>query len=101
MMATFRSELNLCFEGSKPMHDLLTVWRERYGNNEMTASELHEDVKAILVPRAKDRSRQRIAAQLARLARKGVLVRIPGRQRFYSNGAAAKSWEPEKYRLDS
>ena len=76
------------------LHDLFAVWWERHGSDAMTAFELHDDVKAILVEDPKMRTRQRISAELGKLAgtRLGgfVLTRRP----------PDNKWEPDRLALE-
>jgi len=47
--------------------EILQAWWEHHGKDEVTANELHEAVKALLVPDAKKRSRQAVASLVAKL----------------------------------
>jgi Primase C terminal 2 (PriCT-2)/RepB DNA-primase from phage plasmid len=85
------------------LHDLFTLWRERHGSDPVTAYELHNDLKAILVPKVEERTRQRVAARLTALAgtRLGgfVLLRVPAESSSPYASRSAK-WEPDKYSVE-
>jgi hypothetical protein len=76
------------------LHDLFAVWWERHGGDKMTAFELHDDLKAVLVEDPKMRTRQRISAELGKLdgTRLGgfVLTRKP----------PDNKWEPDRFALE-
>ena len=75
--------------------EIFQTWWEHHGNDEVKANDLHDAVKALLVPDPNKRSRQNVASRVARLDG----TRLAGFH-LASNKESKGRWTPVSYQLE-